>query len=171
VQQVTRETPASYADLAVRHAPALLRLAVMLTGNAHDAEDLLQSTFARATRHGDRVAQMAAPAGYLRRVMLNEHTSRGRSILRRVRTAPLTSLRVEPTARSETAGVDQRDEVWAQLSTLPPKQRAVLVLRFYEDLDDATIADVLGCSNATVRSNASRALAALRARLTNLEES
>ena len=94
-------------------SPALLRLALMLTGNVHDAEDLLQVTFARACRHGDRIAAMAAPAAYLRKVMVNAHTS-GRRV-RRVWTRPLEES-VEPVALDSLA-VDERDEVWRWLAT------------------------------------------------------
>jgi DNA-directed RNA polymerase specialized sigma24 family protein len=76
----------SYADVVTAYAPALLRLAVMLTGSRDDAEDLLQSAFLRASRHGDRIAEMAAPAAYLRTVLVHEHLSAGRRSVRRPRT-------------------------------------------------------------------------------------
>jgi RNA polymerase sigma-70 factor (sigma-E family) len=168
--QVNRVTaPESYDELVARNSHVLLRLAVMLTGNAADAEDLLQATLTRTVRHGDRIAAMANPTAYLRRVMVNEHTSRGRQLLRRVRTLPLSSLRSEP-AVAASSRVEHRDEAWRWLATLPNRQRAVLVLRIYEDLPDAEIAEVLGCSEGTVRSNASRGLAALR-RVLNGEHS
>src|SRR4051794_17275830 len=134
----------------------------MLTGDRSDAEDLLQSTLLRSARHADRLADMAAPAAYLRRIMLNEHLSHGRRLSRRVRTVPAELVPAEPAVPSATAEVDQRDEMWARLATLRPQQRAVLALRFYEDLPDAEIAALLGCSEATVRSHAFRGLAALR---------
>lgn len=158
----------TYAGLVEQLAPGLLRLAVMLTGDAADAEDLLQAALLRAWKHHERVAAMAAPAAYLRRVLVNEHVSGGRRLLRRVRTVPASALLVEPS--SSSPGLEHRDEAWRWLATLPPKQRAVLVLRFYEDLPDAAIAEVLGCSEGTVRSNASRGLASLRVRLTGIEE-
>lgn len=155
----------TYADLAQALAPSLLRLAVMLTGTAYDAEDLLQATFTRSIRHGERIARMAAPAAYLRRIMLNEHLSRGRARTRRVRTTELVDVAL-PDA---TPDIDERDETWRLLATLPDKQRAVLVLRYYEDLPDAEIADLLGCPAATVRSHAARGLAALRARMPEVQ--
>lgn len=155
----------TYADLAQALAPSLLRLAVMLTGTVYDAEDLLQATFARSVRHGERIAGMAAPSAYLRRVMLNEHLSRGRARARRVRTAELVDVAL-PDA---SADVDARDETWRLLAVLPDKQRAVLVLRYYEDLPDAEIADLLGCPSSTVRSHAARGLAALRARMPEVQ--
>ncbi len=163
---MTGETrPATYAVLVEQRAPALLRLALMLTGDPADAEDLLQATLLRCVRHGDRIVQMDAPAAYLRRVMLNEHTSRGRALRRRIRTVTTPHDSPEPVTESAVGEIDHRDEAWSWLATLPPKQRAVLVLRFYEDLPDAQIAGILGCSEGTVRSNASRALASLRTRL------
>jgi RNA polymerase sigma-70 factor (sigma-E family) len=158
----------TYEDLVAARAPALLRLAIMLTGNPADAEDLLQATLARTVRHGDRIAKLAAPAAYLRTVLVNEHVSTIRRLNRRVRTFPLEGHDV---VAAEVAPIaDDRGEMWKLLATLPRRQRAVLALRFYEDLPDAEIAVVLGCAEGTVRSSASRALATLRARLTTTEE-
>jgi RNA polymerase sigma-70 factor (sigma-E family) len=161
-----RETE-GYAALVAARAPALLRLAVMLTGDRTEAEDLLQATLVRTQRHGDRIATMGAPAAYLRRALVHEHVSGVRRVARRVRTTPLEGHDV---AADPTTSVEQHDATWRLLATLPRQQRAVLVLRFYEDLPDREIADALGCSEPTVRSNASRALATLRTRLTPTEE-
>lgn len=161
-------TATGWADLVVARAPALLRLAVMLTGDGPDAEDLLQRTLVRCQPHGDRIAGMAAPAAYLRQALVREHLNGLRLLSRRVRTTPLD---VAPDAAAPAVDPEQRDEVWELLATLPRKQRAVLALRFYEDLPDGEIAVLLGCSEATVRSQAHRALAALRTRLeTGTEE-
>ena len=156
-----------YAALVAARAPALLRLAVMLTGDRTEAEDLLQATLLRTLRHADGIATMSAPAAYLRRALVHEHVSGVRRLGRRVRTTPLEGQDV---ADDQTPTADQRDATWRLLSTLPRQQRAVLVLRFYEDLPDRDIAAALGCSEPTVRSNASRALATLRTRLTQTEE-
>lgn len=166
MQQVTRPSrPETYAALVEGSAATLLRLALMLTGDPSDAEDLLQTVLVRCVKHGDRIVAMEAPAAYLRRVMLNEHTSRGRALRRRIRTVSSPRGVPEPVAKSAEDDIGLRDEVWSWLATLPPQQRAVLVLRFYEDLPDSQIADLLGCSEGTVRSNASRGLASLRTRL------
>ena len=158
----------AYEEIVTAHAPALLRLAVMLTGQRQDAEDLLQSTLLKAERHRGRLVDMGAPGAYLRRVMVNEHLSLGRTRLRRV--ATVSAERVpEPAAEDVTGVLDQRDEMWRRLATVPRQQRAVLVLRYYEDLPDAEIARVLGVSEGTVRSNAFRGLAALRAQLSSPE--
>ncbi|MGA8245292.1 MAG: sigma-70 family RNA polymerase sigma factor [Nocardioides sp.] len=100
--------------------------------------------------------------------MVHEHLSGLRRLRRRVRTSPLEGH--ELAGPDDVAGLDRRDAAWRMLAKLPPRQRAVLVLRFYEDLPDRDIAAVLGCSEPTVRSNASRALATLRSRLSDTEE-
>jgi RNA polymerase sigma-70 factor (sigma-E family) len=165
---VTVSATDGYAALVAARAPALLRLAVMLTGDRAEAEDLLQSTFVRTQRHADRIAAMAAPAAYLRKAMLREHLSGVRRLARRARTTPLAG-HDDAAARPEPEP-ERRDAAWRLLATLPRQQRAVLVLRFYEDLPDREIAEVLGCSEPTVRSNASRALARLRTHLNDNEE-
>jgi RNA polymerase sigma-70 factor (sigma-E family) len=153
----------TWADLVAARLPALRRLAVMLTGETAQAEDLVQSALAKAHRHADRIVEMAAPAAYLRRALVNEHLSWRRRQRRTPAARPLSeddSHVVDP-----TGAVDLRDQTWRLLATLPRQQRAVLALRYYEDLTDAEIADLLGCSTGTVRSHASRALAVLRERL------
>lgn len=143
--------------VAAALAPGLLRLAVMLTGSTPDAEDLLQSTFARAHRHGERIAAMATPHAYLRRIMLNELASDRRR--KRLAAVPLEGdVRLEEPPESP-------HDVWAWMEALPKQQRAAVVLRFYLDLSDGEIADLLGCSAATVRSHVSRGLVSLRAAL------
>ena len=163
------EIPTS-AEILETAAPGLLRLAVMLTGSREDAEDLLQATLLRTHRHADRLEVMAAPAAYLRRVMLNEHVSAGRRRARRVRTTVLPSgVEAQPTA-DDRGGIEARDEVWRWLATLSLAQRSVLVLRYYEDLPDVEIARALGVPSSTVRSHAARGLAALRAHRADHQE-
>lgn len=157
-----------YAALVAARAPALLRLAVMLTGDRAEAEDLLQSTLLHTQRHADRIAAMAAPAAYLRRALVHEHLSGLRRLRSRVRTTPLEGH--DPVVEDDSGRVERRDTTWRLLSTLPRQQRAVLVLRFYEDLPDRDIAETLGCGESTVRAHASRALATLRDQLSRTEE-
>lgn len=156
---------ADWGQVAAALAPRLLRLAVMLTGSTPDAEDLLQTTFAKAHRHGERIAAMSAPAAYLRTVMLHEHVSSKRR--RRLTTVSLSVATTATAGRAPTP--EPAYDVWSWLATLPRQQRAVLVLRYYEDLPDAEIAALVGCSQATVRSHASHGLARLRALLTTEE--
>lgn len=160
----------TYAEIIETTAPGLLRLAVMLTGSREDGEDLLQATLVRTHRHADRLEVMAAPTAYLRRVMLNEHTSASRRRARRVRTSPLPWRLEVKAPGDEDGGVEHRDEVWRWLATLSRAQRSVLVLRYYEDLPDSEIATVLGVPSSTVRSHAARGLAALRAHLADHPE-
>lgn len=143
-----------------RTAP-LLRLAYLVTGDAHAAEDLVQETLLRAHRRWDRVSRAGSPDAYVRRILINQHHS-----WRRRRAS--TELSVAPAGLRADAAVDSqerlaaRDQAWRLLHELPAQQRAVLVLRYYEDLRDADIADILGCAQGTVRSLAARAFAALR---------
>lgn len=153
----------TYEEFANTRLSALLRYAVMLTGDPHSAEDLVQETMVRAQLNWRRIARTAAPDRYVRRILTNLFLD-----LRRASWARRVLLRPEPD-ESVTAGVDHpqasadRDEVWQWLNRLPRRQRAALVLRFYEDLADGEIAEILGCAVGTVRAHISRALATLRA--------
>jgi RNA polymerase sigma-70 factor (sigma-E family) len=144
---------------------ALLRLAYVLAGDAHTAEDLTQAALYDALRHWRRVAQASHPDAYVRRVLVNRYLA-----TRRLRASSEVVLEdVEPLATASApdpaTGVADRDEARRVLAGLPPRARAVLVLRYYADLDDAAIADALGIAPGTVRATASRALAVLRERL------
>jgi len=145
----------------------LLRFAYLLSGDRHAAEDLVQSALAKAYRHWDRVASAEHPEAYVRRIVVREYLS-----WRRLRASGEVVV-TDPTAQVGAEAADEpgadlasrdaaRDAAWRLLATLPRQQRAVLVLRFYEDLDDDAVARVLSCSPSTVRSNAARGLAALR---------
>ena len=156
-------------DEAVRsNERPLLRLALMLSGGAHSAEDLVQTVLARAHRRWDRIGGLEHPDAYLRTMVVNEFLSWRR--LLRNREQPLAELPEQPTGEDFSLRQAQRDATWRLLATLPRQQRAVLVLRFYEDLPDDEIAAVLGCSASTVRSNAARGLASLRAAVPTQEE-
>ena len=149
------------AYLAARQ-PALLRTAYLLTGDRHQAEDVLQTSLAKLYLAWDRVRDRDSVDAYVRRIMVNENNSTWRRAWKR---------REHPTDEvPETAPVlDTYDEgrshaLWALVQTLPRKARAVVVLRYYEELCEAETADVLGISVGTVKSQTSRALAALRER-------
>lgn len=141
---------------------ALLRLAYVLTGDRHAAEDLTQSALYDVLRHWRRVTRAGHPDAYVRRMVVNRYLS-GR---RRRSSSELVLDDVEPlstaVAPDPAVGVVARDEVRRALAGLPPRARAILVLRYYADLDDAAIADALGIAPSTVRATASRALAGLR---------
>ncbi|QGQ18248.1 SigE family RNA polymerase sigma factor [Cellulomonas sp. JZ18] len=152
-------------DEVVRdHLPGLLRYATVLTGDGHTAADLVQEVLLRAHVRWGRIALLDRPDLYLRRMVTNEHLSwRRRWHVRTVRPAAddVLAAHADPHADHADAVVAD-DAMWQHLAALPPRQRTVLVLRYYEGLSDPEIATVLGTSSATVRSHASRALAALR---------
>jgi RNA polymerase sigma-70 factor (sigma-E family) len=147
-----------------RH-PALLRYGHVLTGNPHAAADLVQDALERTGLAWSRVQRQDDPEGYVRRVMTNRHISMWRRLRRErlVADAPEAAYD-EPAPRAE-------DAIWAALAQLPRRQRAVLVLRYYEDLSEAQIARVLDCAPGTVKSQASKGLATLRAHLADREAS
>lgn len=150
---------ADLEELVASRGSGLLRFALMLCGDPHLAEDLVQSALAKAHRRWARIAKTERPEAYLKKMIVNEHLGWWRR--RSSREVP-TALDRERPGSDSAAGLAERDAAWALLATLPKRQRAVLVLRYYEDLSDEQIASVLGCAASTVRSNAARALAALR---------
>jgi RNA polymerase sigma-70 factor (sigma-E family) len=138
----------------------LVRTAYLLTGDAHHAEDLTQTALAKAYRSWRRVARADNPEAYVRRMLVSCNSDRFRK--RRVSEA-LTAAPPEVAGRDEAySGVDERSALLGALAQLPPKQRAVVVMRYWEDLSEAEVADVLGCSTGTVKSQASKGLAKLR---------
>ncbi|MGI5212435.1 SigE family RNA polymerase sigma factor [Plantactinospora sp. CA-290183] len=153
----------TYEEFADSRLAALLRYAVMLTGDPHLAQDVVQETMVRVQLNWRRVARADSPERYVRRMLTNQYIDWQRgSWFRRV------VLRAEPdethVVRLDHAELTaDRDQVWSWLARLPRRQRAALVLRYYEDLPDAEIAEVLGCAVGTVRASISRALATLRA--------
>ncbi|MET8352837.1 SigE family RNA polymerase sigma factor [Micromonospora sp. NPDC005206] len=153
----------TYEEFADTRLAPLLRYAVMLTGDPHQAQNLVQETMVRVQLNWRRVARADSPERYVRRMLTNQYVDWKRgSWMRRVllRGEPDEAL-AAPVDHAQSA-VD-RDQIWSWLSRLPRRQRATLVLRYYEDLPDAEIADILGCAVGTVRSSISRALATLRA--------
>jgi len=141
---------------------ALIRLAFLLCGDTHDARDLVQEVLIKTHRHWDRVAATDLPEAYVRKILIHEHASWRRRWYRR-NVVAVGDVPDTPLDGGQSALPD-RSAWWQLLSTLPRRQRAVLVLRYYEGLSDSEIAVVLQCSDGTVRSHASRALATLRAR-------
>jgi RNA polymerase sigma factor (sigma-70 family) len=147
-----------------QHGTALLRLAVLLTGNRHDGEDALQNAIIAVAGSWRRTRPRAALA-YLRRAVANEcfHVHRGRDEVI-MPDVPERMFHDHAFLRYED---DQR--FFALLANLPEKQRATLILRYFADLDDHVIGEILECSVETVRSQASRAIAKLRESETALE--
>ncbi|WP_405428506.1 SigE family RNA polymerase sigma factor [Micromonospora sp. NBC_00617] len=152
----------TYEEFADMRLAPLLRYAVMLTGDPHQAQDLVQETMVRVQLNWRRVVRADSPERYVRRMLTNQYVDWKRgSWMRRVllRGEPDDSL---PASVDHAQSAVDRDQIWTWLSRLPRRQRATLVLRYYEDLPDAEIADILGCAVGTVRSSISRALATLR---------
>jgi RNA polymerase sigma-70 factor (sigma-E family) len=138
---------------------ALARSAYLLTGDAHLAEDLLQETLTRVAQKWRKVGD--SPDPYARRVMHNLAIDSWRR--RRARPAEVLGTPPELAGRGGSADVERRLVLRDALARLTPRQRAVLSLRFYEDLTEVDTAAVLGCSVSTVKSTARDALARLRA--------
>ena len=145
-----------FEEFVVARTPALLRFGFVLTGDAARAEDVLQEALLDAHRHWSRVT---AHEAFVRRAMVSEYVS-----WRRLRSSGELPGDVpeRPVPDLPDADLAERDAVWRALARLPRRQRAVLVLRFYEDLTEGEIAALLRCATGTVRSLATRALHALR---------
>ncbi|MFD0202075.1 MULTISPECIES: SigE family RNA polymerase sigma factor [Saccharothrix] len=148
----------SFEDFATRQVTPLLRYATVLTGDPHLAQDVVQECLLRAQQRWTRIAAVDAPAAYLKRMVTNEFLG-----WRRRRKAHTPLHAVDPPGPDPSAHYDEREAMLQSIDKLPRKQKAAIVLRYYEGYDDAEIAATLGCSQGTVRSHISRALATLRA--------
>jgi RNA polymerase sigma-70 factor (sigma-E family) len=140
---------------------ALFRVAVLLTGHREDAEDLLQAALANLARHWVRVARSGAVDAYVRKSMYHQQVSWWRA-RRGGREYPTPDPPERAAAGDEVRDVTVRLALDSVLRQLTRKQRAVVVLRYYEDLPEAEVAAILGCSVGTVRSQAHRTLARIR---------
>jgi RNA polymerase sigma-70 factor (sigma-E family) len=134
-----------------------LRLARLLTGDRHRAEELLQDSLVKLYLRWRRVSARGDPHAYLRRMLVTGNVSRWR----RVRREHLVGVLPDRPAPGQDEDPD-RDELWCALLDLPARQRAVVVLRYYEDLTERETAAVLGCTVGTVKSQNARAMARLR---------
>jgi RNA polymerase sigma-70 factor (sigma-E family) len=178
---IDKETPpmddrddAAFAAFVGGRSGALQRTAYLLTGDHGRAEDLLQTTLLKIYLAWPRIDDLGAVEEYTRRTMVRTQVSFWRRAARREvvladvpdRPAMASNWSAGQGYGSATSRIEDRDELWRALSTLGPRQRAVVVLRFYEDLTEAEIARVLGCSVGTVKSQLSRGLSRLQKRLT-----
>jgi RNA polymerase sigma-70 factor (sigma-E family) len=160
----------SFEAYVAARAAALVRFAVVLTGDDHRAEDLVQDVLAKAYLRWDRVLRADPPDVYVRRMIVNAAHSWWRRPMNRELPVERTTDRPDrgDSGGGPEAGIDtriaERDSMWREIAALPARQRAVLALRYYEDLDDDTIARILNCAPATVRTHAMRALNTLRER-------
>ncbi len=150
---------ASYVEFVRTRSGALYRLAMLLTGGDHHlAEDLLQAALAKAYVSWRRVREPAAAEAYVRRILVNVAVSRSRS----ASTNEMPTEVLPDVAGRDATDVADRLDLWELLRELSPRQRAVVALRYYEDLSEAQNAEVLECSPGAVKSHASRGLAQLR---------
>lgn len=159
---VDEERRKVFDEFARARMPELLRFGHALTGSPHAAADLVQDALERTMLAWERVENQGDPEGYVRRIMVNRNIS----IWRRRRRETLV-LDIPEDAGQRWSGVRDQPVVrdlalWDRIRALPPRQRTVIVLRYYEDLSEAQIATVMGSSVGTVKSQASRALASLR---------
>ncbi len=154
-------TEDDFAEFVRVALPGLMRYGHALTGNPHDAADLVQTVLEKVGARWSKISQQCEePRAYIRKAMANTHVSKWRRTRRETLLAEFPDVpAVESPDRLEN------EPLWQALRGLPPRQRAVVVLRYYEGLSEAEIAETLGVSAGTVKSQASKALASLRRRL------
>jgi RNA polymerase sigma-70 factor (sigma-E family) len=153
-----------FAEFVAARSKQLIRLAYVLTGDQHSAEDLLQNALIKAAAHWGRIH--TAPEAYVRRIMYREQVSWLRRRSRRPETA-MAQVPERP-AGDQAVNVETRLTLQDAVRALPPRRRAVLVLRYLEDLPESQVAEILGCSVGTVRSQTHKAVTQLRSALPSL---
>jgi RNA polymerase sigma-70 factor (sigma-E family) len=153
----------TFEEFVRQHLRQLLRFGTVLCGDSGLAEDVVQEVLLRAHRRWDTLRGLDKPDAYIRKMIVNEHLTWRRKWARQVPTAEVLPAGEVP---DPAIGYADRSELITELSTLPPRQRAALVLRYYCGLADPKIADMMGCRESTVRVHISRGLAALRVRRT-----
>jgi RNA polymerase sigma-70 factor (sigma-E family) len=150
-----------FDQFVAAHVDDLLRTAYLIVWDEGEAEDLVQECFIKIARRWPRVRRMERPRAYARRILVNLALDGARGRTRR-------RSELEPESAPSVSAVDplsaleERTELLQVLGQLPARQRAVLVLRYFNDLTEAQVAEALGCSPGTVKSSASRGLARLR---------
>jgi len=164
---------ASFDEFVRAHAGGLLRTACLITWDDAEAEDLVQECLLRVSARWRRVQAMERPLAYARRILVNlalagrDRRSRQRAELVGQDLEDTNDERVDLSAEAPLGALSQRSELIDALGCLTKQQRTVLVLRYFEDLSEAQVADLLGCSTGTVKSSASRGVARLRGLLTS----
>lgn len=155
------QEPPGFREFVAARSAALVRSAWLLTGDEGRAQDLVQTALVKTWSRWGRLVRQDAPEAYVRRVMLSTYLTWSR---RRWRgELPVETLPERGWAGDPYAAVDLRQPLLAALRELPPRQRAVVVLRYFDDLTEVQTAAVLGCSVGTVKSQASKAIGRLRA--------
>lgn len=163
------EVAPDFDTWVLQRGAALLRFAYLVTRDHSRAEEAVQDALVAAYARWSRILQHGDPEAYLRRSIVNADISRWRKFLRRE--TPVGDAAVFDSAGADHAGSHaEQDAVWNLCASLPTRQRAAVVLRYYEGLPDAAIAEILGCTAGTVRSQIHRALASLRTTLSVTEE-
>jgi len=158
----SRDAGDSFEEFVRSRSAYLFQLALLLAGqNQEDAEDLLQVALERAWRRRAVRYRQGSPEPYVRRILVNASIDRWRRLRRRGE-EPLQDSGPSLLAPDPAGMVARRDLLMRSLAVLPPRQRAVLVLRYWEDNSEAEVAAMMGCSVGTVKSQASRGLARLR---------
>jgi len=164
-----------FDDWVAARGPALMRLAYALTGNRADAEDVVQDALSRALPRWERISAVEDPDAYVRRMVINAHTSWWRKFRRRESPVAIvhdsTGSRPGSTTRfgSTTKGT-RNVELWQACRALPEPLRTAVVLRFYEDMEYAAIAAMTGVREGSVRARVSRGVALLRAEVGDRDE-
>ena len=155
---------AAFTDFVGAHAGGLFRTAYLVVGDHQLAEDLVQESLVKTYVAWPRIRDHGKAAAYARRAVVTTAISwrRRRSFHERPSEHVPTGA-PESTAPDPVDGLGARDDLWHQLASLPPRQRAAIVLRYYEDLSESQTAEVMGCSVGTVKSQVSTGLARLRA--------
>ncbi|NUW31461.1 SigE family RNA polymerase sigma factor [Nonomuraea sp. SMC257] len=146
-----------FREFVLARQQALMRSAYLLTGDAHLAEDLMQSVLLKVAGHWPRLVRSGAPEAYTRKAMVNQYIS-----WRRRRQAEVSTADPPEHGHAHDNATVDRIVLREALARLTPRQRAVIVLRFYEDLSERQTAEILGCSLGTVKSQTHHALGRLR---------
>ncbi|AOS61772.1 SigE family RNA polymerase sigma factor [Actinoalloteichus hymeniacidonis] len=153
----------TFDDFVTTRLGDLLRYATVLSCDPHLAQDIVQEVLLRAQGRWRRIENLDSPLHYVRRMVTNEYLSwRRRRTTRDVSVPPETLGGLAGAGQDPISAYDERDAMLTRIASLPPRQRAALVLRYYEGLPHAEIASIMRCSEGTARSNISRALSTLR---------
>jgi RNA polymerase sigma-70 factor (sigma-E family) len=150
-----------FEQFVATHVDDLLRTAFLIVWDEAEAEDLVQDCLLKAARRWPRIRRVEQPRAYVRRILVNLALDGARGRARR-RSELETEAAASASAIDPRPALDTRADLLQALGELPARQRAVLVLRYFNDLTEAQVAEVLGCSPGTVKSSASRGLARLR---------
>jgi RNA polymerase sigma-70 factor, ECF subfamily len=156
-----RLAEADFTEFVRTRSTALLRTAYLLTGDRGHAEDLLQTVLTKVYASWGRIRDPRAIEAYVRQALIMTATSWWRTRARHPE-RPAGDHVPDPGVAARTDEVDERDRLWSVLLRLPARQRAVLALRFYEDLSEAETAAVLGCAKGTVKAHTHQALKRMR---------